>query len=144
MKIKRIKVLVIIMLMAISIMGCDNAKDYSGEYNFETDDQYSYATSIVSWKKYQSDGNGQYILMNDYIYYYNNETNQMNPLCSKANCLHDMENDKERRGDCNAYLNRGGDTDGASVDVEDSGYKYIQYYEGKVYYFMGSSLYSVS
>ena len=27
----------------------------------------------------------------------------------------------------NAYLNRGGDTDGASVDVEDSGYKYIQY-----------------
>lgn len=50
-----------------------------------------------------------------------------------------MENDKERRGDCNAYLNRGGDTDGASVDVEDSGYKYIQYYEGKVYYFMGSS-----
>ena len=49
------------MLMAISIMGCDNAKDYSGEYNFETDDQYSYATSIVSWKKYQSDGNGQYI-----------------------------------------------------------------------------------
>lgn len=96
----------IIMLMAISIMGCDNAKDYSGEYNFETDDQYSYATSIVSWKKYQSDGNGQYILMNDYIYYYNNETKQMNPLCSKANCLHDMENDKERRGDCNAYLNR--------------------------------------
>lgn len=141
---KRIKVLVIIMLMAISIMGCDNAKDYSGEYNFETDDQYSYATSIVSWKKYQSDGNGQYILMNDYIYYYNNETKQMNPLCSKANCLHDMENDKERRGDCNAYLNRGGDTDGASVDVEDSGYKYIQYYEGNVYYFMGSSLYSVS
>ena len=61
------------MLMAISIMGCDNAKDYSGEYNFETDDQYSYATSIVSWKKYQSDGNGQYILMNDYIYYYNNK-----------------------------------------------------------------------
>ena len=55
-----------------------------------------------------------------------------------------MENDKERRGDCNAYLNRGGDTDGASVDVEDSGYKYIQYYEGNVYYFMGSSLYSVS
>ena len=36
---KRIKVLVIIMLMAISIMGCDNAKDYSGEYNFETDDR---------------------------------------------------------------------------------------------------------
>ena len=144
MKIKRIKVLVIIMLMAISIMGCDNAKDYSGEYNFETDDQYSYATSIVSWKKYQSDGNGQYILMNDYIYYYNNETKQMNPLCSKANCLHDMENDKERRGDCNAYLNRGGDTDGASSDVEDSGYKYIQYYEGNIYYFIGSSLYSVS
>lgn len=41
-------------------------------------------------------------------------------------------------------MNRGGDTDGASVDVEDSGYKYIQYYEGNVYYFMGSSLYSVS
>lgn len=127
------------MLMAISIMGCDNAKDYSGEYNFETDDQYSYATSIVSWKKYQSDGNGQYILMNDYIYYYNNETKQMNPLCSKANCLHDMENDKERRGDCNAYLNRGGDTDGASSDVEDSGYKYIQYYEGNIYYFIGQA-----
>lgn len=32
---KRIKVLVIIMLMAISIMGCDNAKDYSGEYNLK-------------------------------------------------------------------------------------------------------------
>lgn len=140
MKKKRITVIVIVFVLITTAMGCTK-KDYSGEYNYETDAQYSYDNNITSWKKYQSDGNGQYILMNNYIYYYNNETKQLNPLCDKANCLHDMETDSTRREECNAYIDKVSWGEENSVDP---GYKFIQYYEGSIYYTIGSDVYRVS
>ena len=137
----KMTVIAIAFVLAVTAMGCAKTKEYSGEYNYETDAQYSYDNNITSWKKYQSDGSGQYILMNNYIYYYNNETKQMNPLCDKANCLHDMETDSTRRGECNAYIDKTSWNEGTSVDP---GYKFIQYYEGSIYYTIGSDVYRVS
>lgn len=138
----RILAIAVIFIMGNTIIGCSKQQEYSSEYDFNTDDQYSYTTDITSWRKYQSDGNGQYILMNNYIYYYNNETEKLTPLCDKANCLHDMETDKTRRKDCNAYIDRNLEDD--EILQYDSEYKYIQYYEGDIYYSLGSSIYCVS
>ncbi len=131
----------LIFIMGTTLIGCTSQQNYSDEYDFNTDDQYSYTTNTVSWKKYQSDGNGQYILLNNYIYYYNNETEKLTPLCDKANCLHDMETDKTKCDDCNAYINR---SMGNEEAENDSGYKYIQYYEGNIYYCLGSNIYCIS
>ena len=63
----RILAIAVIFIMGNTIIGCSKQQEYSSEYDFTTDDQYSYTTDITSWRKYQSDGNGQYILMNNYI-----------------------------------------------------------------------------
>ena len=122
---KNIKIMLGATLLAVLIAlssGCSQQRNYGEEYNYETDCQHSYYGNVNLWKKIQSDGAGQYILKNDYIYYYNTENKAMTPLCNKANCLHDMETDKSRRSDCNAYASVGS-------------LKLIQYYDGYIYYF---------
>ena len=136
---KKITKIIICCLMAAIIVftsGC--SEKYSEDFNLETDCQYSYYNSVTSWNKIQSDGDGQYILKDYYIYYYNTEKNTMVPLCNKPNCLHDMETDQSRRLDCNACAPAefgGGDAR-------------IQYYDGYIYYFFNGledfSLYRVS
>lgn len=139
---KNFKSLLIVLITCMIATGCNSSKEYSEEYNYETDDQYSYMTSVTSWKKVQSDGNGQYILFNNYIYYYNNDTKDFAPLCNKANCLHDRETDEYIQNNCNAYVDRTINSD--ENDFNDSLYDYIQYYEGNVYYVIGDSLFAVS
>ena len=102
--------------------GCSKQRDYGENFNLETDCQHSYYCGVSFWKRTQSDGAGQYILKDDYIYYYNTEKKTMAPLCNKANCLHDMETNENRLNDCNAYA----PTLGAL--------EFIQYYDGYIYY----------
>ena len=133
---KNIKKMLIAALLAAIIAfssGCSKQRDYGENFNLETDCQYSYADSFTDWKKVQSDGNGQYILKNKFIYYYNTEKKTLAPLCNKANCLHDMETDKDKLIDCNAY-------------IPETNKEYIQYYDGYVYYISSfdNALYRVS
>ena len=137
---KKIKKMLGAALLAVIVAfssSCSQQRDYGEEYNYETDCQHSYYCGVSFWKKVQSDGAGQYILKNRYIYYYNTEKKTMTPLCNKANCLHDMETDESRQDNCNAY---------APVD-KISANKYIQYYDGYIYYvvndFEEKSLYRV-
>ena len=124
---KNIKKMLGAALLAVIVAftsSCSQKREYGEEYNYETDCQYSYYCGVYYWKKIQSDDAGQYILKNRYIYYYNTEKKTMTPLCNKANCLHDMETDESRLSDCNAY---------APTD-ETGAMKYIQYYDGYIYY----------
>ena len=137
---KNITKMLIAVLLAVIIAfssGCSKQRDYGEDFNLETDCQYSYYCGVGFWKRIQSDGVGQYILKNKYIYYYNTEKNTLTPLCNKANCLHDMETDESRLNDCNAY---------APTDKTDA-MEFIQYYDGYVYYvvndFENGSLYRV-
>jgi hypothetical protein len=128
---KKIAGICLLGFMVTFSSGCSNKIDYGEDYNYETDCQYSYDSSYCSWKKIQSDGTGQYIWKDNFIYYYSSDTDTMTPLCNKPNCLHDMETDKDRLGDCNAY---------AKVDPV----SYIQYYDGYIYYVSGEALFQDS
>ena len=107
--------------------GCTDKRDYGTEFNLETDCQYSYFNSVSTWKKVQTDGKGQYLYNNNYIYYYSDGDHKLIPLCNKPNCLHDMETDKKRQENCNAFVHR--------LD-----YDFIQYYEGYVYYYVNDAI----
>ena len=122
------KMLIAALLAAIIAFssGCSKQRDYGEEYNYETDCQYSYYCGVSFWKIVQSDGDGQYIFRNSYIYYYNTKEKTMTPLCNKPNCLHDMETDKDRLCDCNAY-----------TPINGINY-FIQYYDGYIYCFSAS------
>ena len=117
---KAIPAILLAALFAFS-SGCTGERDYGTEYNPETDFQYSYDNQNAYQTMVQSDGKGQYLAKNGYIYYYSNETNKLTPLCNKPNCLHDIESDMNRQNDCNAFIGRQNE--------------FIQYYEGNVYCF---------
>ena len=98
----------------------EEPQHFSPEYDFRTDYQYSYECSSVISRPIQSDGTGQFINKNGFIFYYRPETGVMTPLCNKPNCLHDQETDWNRVYACNAY---------ASVENR----CFMQYYNGYIY-----------
>jgi hypothetical protein len=76
---KKIAGICLLGFMVTFSSGCSNKTDYGEDYNYETDCQYSYDSSYDSWKKIQSDGAGQYIWKDNFIYYYSSETGSMTP-----------------------------------------------------------------
>lgn len=127
-------------ILLLNCMGCSKKTDYGTEYNPETDYQHSYECIVPSLRDIQSDGKGQYIYKNNYIYYHDMENDTFLPLCNKANCLHDKETDNQRRYECNAYASERAYDYGEVVNLS----RKIQYYDGYVYYARANSLYRVS
>lgn len=139
MKRKKYIYIIIICICIINLFGCSQKKEYVSEYNFETDYQYSYDCSVSGMRNIQSDGEGQFITVDNYLYYHNNATDEIALLCSKINCLHNQETDSERKADCNAYVG-GCVSDEEVINTCDA----IQYYDGNIYYVNGNCLYRVS
>lgn len=136
---KRLIVSVCLVLIIGNITGCSKNIDYGEVYNYETDYQYSYNCSVVSWRDIQSDGTGQYIYKNNYIYYYDMNSKTFAPLCNKANCLHDKETEDNKKTECNAYASEGAYDYGNVINTNTN----IQYYDGYIYYVRANSLYRV-
>lgn len=123
----------------ISIMlvaaGCSKNQEFGEEYNPDYDYQYTYMDGSGSIIDIQSSPEGEYLYRDSFIYYYNESTGDLNPLCSKANCLHDKETDADKIKECNAY-----------ADMEYNTYKAISYYDGSIYFYEDETekLYRVS
>lgn len=47
---------------------------------------------------------GYFFLRGHYIYYFDDATQQLTPLCNKVDCLHSMETDENEYAKCNAYI----------------------------------------
>ena len=45
--VRRIVAIAMTFIMGITMIGCSKKTDYSGEYNYETDAQYSYITNVI-------------------------------------------------------------------------------------------------
>ena len=81
----------------------EKKEDFHDNYHFGTDWQYYMTTPYVMSARMQETDGGCVFVHNDFIYTYKQGGTIM-PLCSKANCLHDQENDPEKKRECNAWL----------------------------------------
>lgn len=47
---------------------------------------------------------GCYVLHEDFVYFFSNESGSFTPVCDKPNCMHDKETDAEKKKNCIAHL----------------------------------------
>jgi hypothetical protein len=137
-----LKIALLLSIILTCITGCGKTETYSTSFNLNTDCQSSYNNNDGYTHRIQSDGKGQYIFCNNYLYYHNEANNTLVPVCSKANCLHDKETDTEKKRECNAFLytNDQLSSDGYPIT---SISEMIQYNEGYIYYINGNSIFRI-
>lgn len=124
----------VLLLFIVGGTGCSSKQEFSEEYDPNTDYQYTYVDTFDGNRKVQYGNGGEYIWYNDFIYFYNEESKALNPLCNKVNCLHDHEMDEDRLKECNAYTGmQSGDN-----------YVAISYYDDNVYFVKDGTLYRIS
>lgn len=123
----------VLCLFGIIISACilfsSCGKNLPNTYVEGSDYQYMQVGSMDFASHKQKGENGYYFLFNNYIYYLDEETDTLLPLCNKADCLHDKETDPEKYDDCNAYAGKYYDAS------SDSG---IAYCNGYIYYYYES------
>lgn len=73
-------------------------------YLEDSDYQYTQWTSGVFYPKLQQGSGVVYLFHDGFVYYLEEGTEAIMPLCSRADCLHDREPEEEKRKDCNAYM----------------------------------------
>lgn len=99
--------LCVISAIGVLASGCDSTKKNANtnEYVEGSDFQYMQEGNGMSsgGGNVQKGKNGYYFLTADYLYYLEDGTNNLIPLCGKADCLHDKETDDEKKEECNAY-----------------------------------------
>ena len=109
-----ILILTIVMLLsACEVSDKTVGLDPSG-YHSGTDMQFFQISESAKLPHIQEYNNGCYVYHNGFIYSYDRTNNIIQPLCSKVNCLHDKEQDNERKKACHAYIT---DTDPQEVSI---------------------------
>lgn len=108
----------IVALACLVFTGCN--KRLPDAYQEGSDYQYMERMAFSSF--HQKGKDVEYFAYGNYIYYMDKENGELLPLCGKADCLHDKENDSERIQQCNAYM---------ETESVDTG---ISYCNGYLYY----------
>lgn len=86
-----------------SVLGCSAIEEQLPDTYVEGSDyQYMYTRS-GPFPIFQKGKDGYYLLWNNHIYFYDEESQMIVPLCSKPDCLHDKETDQTKREACYAY-----------------------------------------
>lgn len=102
-KLKRAKqCLSIFIVSSVLLSGCTK-KDLPDSYMAGSDFQYMYLNTIDG-NEQQKIEEGNYFRIGHYLYFLDQETKKLVPLCNKADCLHDKETDEEQFSKCNAYF----------------------------------------
>ncbi len=112
--------ILMIMTLAVSFSACGTQKELGDEYNESSDYQYMFDDHLNMGGDMTYGKNGYYFMQGHYIYFMDDETHTLVPLCNKADCMHNEETDSSRYADCNAYL-------------EDENSECIAYCNGYVY-----------
>lgn len=111
---KRFLAFALLAVMILAFCGCGQKKqtaapsyedDPSGTYFAGSDYQFMQTNlSTMYWADVQQGDGVVYLLHRGYIYYLDEGTGLILPLCNKPNCLHDKELDAEKLGECNAFV----------------------------------------
>lgn len=121
-------------LLACTLLlaGCGK-KELPDAYVEGRDYQYMQSAQVDFAKSVQKGPTGYYFLLNEFVYYYDQESGSLLPLCNKAECLHDMDSDENKMKECNAYA---GDAD-ESFDTDRP--TAIFFCNGYIYYMVTSA-----
>lgn len=103
------KIIGIWIVLAMLLAGC-GTHALPDTYLEASDYQYTEWYQGMFFPKVQRVGNMVYIFHNGFIYYLEEGTDVILPLCNKADCLHDKETDQEKLKDCNAFMGTYEDT----------------------------------
>ena len=98
--------IIICFIASILLSSCgrqQNAMD-TDKYLPGQDMQYFSVSDTYKTASIQETDTGCYVYHNGFIYVYDREQGIIEPLCQKTNCLHDRETDRNKRTECNAYL----------------------------------------
>ena len=91
---------VIILAVLLIFPGCKSSalikNPKNDQYNAETDMQYFYKGDSIGTAKIQETADGCYLYHQGFVYHYENQSQKIEPLCCKLNCLHDREKDPEK------------------------------------------------
>lgn len=100
-------ILGVAVLLAALCAGCQS-KTLPNTYIEGSDYQYMNMESLHFTLRHVRGDKGSYVLHGDYIYFIDEDSNTILPLCNKADCLHDKETDPEKYSYCNACITASG------------------------------------
>ncbi len=92
-----------ILSCAFVLSGCGKGK-LPDTYVEGSDFQYMRQGTADYVPEMQKGEDGYYFRRGEFIYYMDEKTGTLLPLCNRADCLHERETDEERREACNAYV----------------------------------------
>lgn len=102
---KRISILILCALLS-TMFGCQSnrhAYPTDNSYHPETDCAF-YLASFYDGTRLAETENGFYFSVNNTLLYFDYDTMDYTPLCSKPNCMHNNETDPEKQAQCEAYF----------------------------------------
>ena len=112
-----------IILMSFFLVACaQNNINNADTYISSQDSQYGFISKDL-FEGITESPNGYYFLsgtVNCYLYFYDNNTKKVCPVCNKPDCLHADEPDSTKIADCNAFL-------GLYI-------RFMNYYNDHIYY----------
>lgn len=97
----------VLFFLVIGLTGCGK-KELGDTYIEGSDYQYMYMGDDNLYMHQARGRNGYFFLQGHYIYYLDDATQKLVPLCNKADCLHDQETEADRYSECNAYVDMSG------------------------------------
>lgn len=118
---KAAKIFLILTISLFILSGCGK-ETLPNNYVKGSDFQYMQMDSAGSNTDIQQGEDGYYLRHGDYIYYLDELSGEILPLCNRVDCLHDKETEQSRKEDCNAY-----------VEIKSGNSKGIGYCNGYVY-----------
>lgn len=92
-----------ILSCAFVLSGCGKG-ELPNTYVEGSDFQYMRQGSADYVPEMQKGEDGYYFRRGEFIYYLDEKTDTLLPLCNRADCLHERETDEERREACNAFV----------------------------------------
>ena len=98
MEARKVVVVIIISLFILSACGRESLPN---AYVEGSDFQYMQMNDIGEYMDIQKGEGCYYLRHGDFIYYLDETTNKILPLCNKVDCLHDKETQQIRKEKCN-------------------------------------------
>ncbi len=100
---RRTPSLLLALLLCLELSGC------GGQSQAQTDayaagSDFQFGQEGLSSSVTQAGENSYYILHNGYVYFLDEGTDTILPLCNRADCLHDQETEEDKQESCNAYI----------------------------------------